>query len=219
MKMKIILLIALGIFVTYSGSTQILEEEIANLTEGHILELENLQSSNLAYIKQAGDNNSIITMQQRIDDFSNPILTGQQRTGNWGLLNQNGADHETSLWQSGLGNVALLRLEGSLTFTDVRQTGNENMISSNLNNLSKQLHSVLLDQAGNSNQIQLDVLGNGSNTEVDYSISIRQTGNDLAFKGTYESNMLPVEIHQKSGATGEGMSVTVTTSAFYFPMK
>jgi hypothetical protein len=93
------------------------------------------------------------------------------------------------------------------------------MISSNLNNLSKQVHSLLLDQVGNSNKIQLDVLGNNFNTDVNYAISVNQTGNDLAFQGSYDSNMLPVEIHQKSGATGEGMSVTVTTSAFYFPMK
>lgn len=218
--MKRIVIIVLGLFVAFSVCAQVIsEKEINDLLKSQMLEIEDLQNSNITFIRQTGDQNSMIAFQQKLDLSSNQILTGQLGNGNSGNISQIGNGHNTRLLQTGSENDAQLNLDGNATFTEVRQTGNANVIKSNLNNLSKQLHSVLLAQAGNSNQIQLDVLGNGSNAEVDYSISIHQTGNELTFSGNYESNMLPVEIHQKSGATGEGMAVTVTTSAFYFPMK
>ena len=173
----------------------------------------------MASFSQINLNCNTVFIQQNIDVSSGQILTEYNNKGNSGHVYQNGNEHDTRLLQTGNGNKAQLNLDGGQTFTDVRQSGNENMISSNLNNLSKQVHSVLLDQLGNSNEIQLEVLGNSINSDGNRAISVNQSGNGLAFKGTYESNMLPVEIHQKSGAADEGMSVTVSTSAFYYPMK
>jgi hypothetical protein len=51
-------------------------------------------------------------------------------------------------------------------------------------------------------------------------VSVTQTGNDLNFSffGTNNSPDVPVNIEQKSGMNGQGMDVSVTTSAFYFPL-
>ena len=218
--MKIVLFVTLAFVVAFSGKAQIFaQDEIVKQVWVDIPGIEDLHYSNLAYIRQTGNQNNMVTFQQNLGTPSNQILTKQLGERNFGTVTQTGNDHEISLLQNGTGNEARLNFDGSLTFAEVRQSGNENSIYSNLNNFSKQIHSVMLGQEGNSNKIELTVLGNIFNPENDYTISVQQTGNDLAFQGNYESGMLPVEITQKSGINGGGMSVTVSTSAFYFPMK
>jgi hypothetical protein len=218
--MKIILFVMLGIVVAFSGKAQIFEQnKIVNQVWLDIPGIEDLQYLNLAYIKQTGNQNNMVAFQQNLGASANQILTEQFGENNFGTVTQTGYNHEINLFQNGTGNEAQLNFDGSLTFAEVRQSGNENSIHSNLNNFSKQIHSVMLGQEGSSNKIELTVLGSIFNPENDYTISVQQTGNDLAFQGNYESGMLPVEITQKSGINGGGMSVTVSTSAFYFPLK
>ena len=107
---------------------------------------------------------------------------------------------------------------GGLTNTEVNQTGNNNSIVGILGNNSLQLYSAILEQRGNSNNIELTLLGNNEISGVERLVSVTQNGSNLNFSGTYDSPDVPVRIEQKSGENGQGMDVNVTTSAFYFPI-
>ncbi len=183
---------------------------------GNILNEADVEYINQVFVKQSGSINSVF-IHQDLNALSSQIFRGYE--GNLGIISQNGNQHYSKLFQVGNGNKTHLIIEGNLTFTDIKQFGDKNIIYSSLSNLGKQVHSVMLDQAGNSNKIELEVEGNSFSQETNYSISVSQRGNELGFKGSYESSSLPVEITQKSGKDGGGMSVIVTSSSFYFPMK
>ncbi|MFW5720947.1 MAG: hypothetical protein ACOCWW_01025 [Bacteroidota bacterium] len=157
-------------------------------------------------IKQLSNSESDISLEEQQMDFSNKTI-----------INQSGNNHFTHLNQNGSGNEARLLSEGGFTKMKITQTGNNNSIFSNISNNTLQLYSTLLEQSGDGNNIELTLLGNNVNSDIERAVSVRQTGNDLKFSGTYDSPDLPVKIEQKSGINGEGMDVKVTTSSFYFP--
>lgn len=146
-------------------------------------------------------------------------VEADQQTGfsNNAIINQTGNNHITSLRQSGYGNEAKLFSTGSFTKMEVNQAGNNNSIVSNFNNNTRQLYSAILEQRGNNNNIKLTLLGNNEIYGVERLVSVTQTGSNLNFTRTYDSSDVPVNIEQKSGMNGQGMDVSVTTSAFYFP--
>ncbi len=79
------------------------------------------------------------------------------------------------------------------------QNGNNNSIFSNLSNNTTQLYSAVLQQNGDGNNIELNLLGNNVIPGIDRLVSVTQTGNDLNFTGTYDSPDQPVKIEQTSG--------------------
>lgn len=159
---------------------------------------------------------------KQISDAGKAIIAAEQEMAfsNKAFISQNGNNHKTQITQTGNGNEASLFSEGGYTTMNVTQAGNNNSIFSNLSNNTLQLFSTILEQKGNGNNIELTLLGNSVIPQIERVVSVvSQTGNDLHFSGTYNSPDLPVQIDQKSGTNGAGMSVGVTTSAFYFPMK
>ncbi len=158
---------------------------------------------------------------QQIGDASNALLAAEQGMtfSNIAFISQTGTGHNTSVSQKGSNNEANLYSDGSFTKTSVAQTGDNNTIFSNFSNNTLQLYSTILEQKGNSNNIELTLLGNNVISNIVRVVSVTQIGNDLHFSGTYDSPDAPVQIDQKSGSGGAGMSVSVTTSAFYFPTK
>ncbi len=215
--MKKWLAFGIGIFIIKLVAAQSISENTFMKISSYIVpELAN--AGNVSVVKQIGDDNTTI-IQQHLSEMTNQILTVQFGTDNSVNIKQTGSSHETRLFQTGNNNETILNVDGASTYSNIKQFGNENIIYSSLSNLGKQVHSVMLDQAGNSNKIELEVEGNSFSQETNYSISVSQRGNELGFKGSYESSSLPVEITQKSGKDGGGMSVIVTSSSFYFPMK
>ena len=158
---------------------------------------------------------------QQISDADKTLLSTEQEMAysNIAFISQTGTGHNTTVLQKGSNNEASLYSDGSFTKTSVTQTGDNNSIFSNLSNNSLQLYSTILEQKGNSNNIEITLLGNNVISNIERVVSVTQTGNDLHFSGTYDSPDVPVQINQKSGIDGAGMSVNVTSSAFYFPTK
>lgn len=158
---------------------------------------------------------------RQINDAGNLLLATEQEMAfsNKAFINQTGNNHKMHLTQIGYGNEASLLSEGGFTIMNVTQTGNNNSIFSNLSNNTLQLYSAILEQKGNSNNIEFILSGNNVIPDIERIVSVKQTGNDLNFSGEYDSPNVPVQIEQKSGNDGAGMSVSVATSAFYFPMK
>jgi hypothetical protein len=199
------------ILITLMGineiKAQIIQSEQDELLGSKDLLQETKLKSNLL-IQQIGDAGNALFVAEQKMDFSNKAF-----------INQTGNSHNTRLEQTGSGNEALLISEGGFTKMEITQSGNYNTVFSKLNNTTTQLYSTALEQNGDGNNIELTLLGNNVIPGIDRLVSVRQTGNDLNFSGKYDSPDLPVQINQKSGTNGAGMSVSVITSAFYFPTK
>jgi hypothetical protein len=199
-----ILIVLIGVTEIYA---QIIQPETSELQTNKKWLQETKSESDLLIQQVRGGNRTLMAAKQELD------------MSNRSIINQTGNNHNTNLTQTGNGNEANLLSEGGFTNMNVTQTGNNNSIFSNLSNNTLQLYSAILEQKGNSNNIELTLLGNNVITDIGRVVNVAQTGNDLHFSGTYDSPEMPVQIEQKSGINGLGMSVNVTTSAFYFPMK
>jgi minor curlin subunit len=159
---------------------------------------------------------------QQIGDARNTLLLATEQEmaySNIAFISQTGTGHNTIVMQTGSSNEANLYSDGIFTKTSVTQTGDNNSIFSNLSNNTLQLYSTFLKQKGNNNNIEITLLGDNVISHIESIVSVTQTGNNLHFSGTYNSPDVPIQINQKSGTGGAGMSVIVTTSAFYFPIK
>ena len=204
MKSVVVILV---VFICFQEiQAQILQPETEKITDSWELLPKTKSKSNLL-IQQINNATTASSMQQEMN-FSNQAI-----------INQTGNNHKTVLTQTGSNNEASLVSEGGFTNMNIIQTGNNNSVSSSLSNNTTQLYSTVLQQTGDGNNIELTLLGNNVIPEIDRLVSVTQTGNGLIFTGTYDSPDQPISVDQQSGAGGAGMSVTVNTSAFYFPMK
>jgi minor curlin subunit len=216
-NMFLFLVFIIGGFLITTGQTP--EENLDELLNGQIFQVDNLLYSNLSFIQQTGDQNSITTLQEQQGRISNFVSAEQQGAANAGYVEQVGSAHTTVLLQNGSGNEANIWSVGDYTVTLINQQGYDNTINSYIDNQGFLPKAVLLQQYGNYNHIDFALLGNGclwnSWPQAAY---IKQTGNNLEATAVFDWYISPVYIEQQSGAGG-GMSVNVSTTAFSFPMK
>jgi minor curlin subunit len=203
----------------FAGYAQSIEEQVQELVKFHVLNESNILNANLTSVNQVGTNNNIVAIQQNEGPCLNYVYSQQQGQTNIGYIEQTGDAHATLLNQEGQGNEANLWSEGSLTYTQIDQTGSYNTINSYIDNHGLLPKAALLQQTGNNNSIDFALLGNGCLSDSwPKGAYIKQTGNDLEVTALFDSYQCPVYIEQQSGANG-GMSINVSTTAFNFPMK
>ncbi len=195
-------------------------EEISDLINYHIIDINDQSTVNIAQLNQIGDNNAITVLQQYSGNVTNQISSVQLGDNNRAYINETGDGHTALLLQNGCNNEANLWSEGSLTFTKVQQIGNDNVVDSYIINNKRSLSkAAILQQTGDNNRIDLALLGDGRWYKAwPITAYFKQTGNDLNVNAISDSYQYPVYIEQQAGTRG-GMSVSVSTSAFSFPMK
>jgi hypothetical protein len=219
---KLIVLLSLIVFGgMLSAIGQVIsDEEVIELLNGHVLQLDNLTNSNLSFIRQVGDENTAISIQEQEGIVSNLVMMNQDGIGNTGYIEQTGSGLETLLWQYYFTNEANLWSVGKNIRTSVKQDGDGNIINSYIENDGVNSRSATLLQAGNQNRIDLSLTGDGfGNNPVEQTVIINQYGNRHEVKAFMEPFSEPIEINQYPGVGGEGMKVDVSTSTFNFPMK
>jgi len=215
MKHLLTFLFFLTVFALASTAQVCSDENTWGLLDYDIMESGVLLNSNLTIIKQTGTQNNIVTIQQNPGVSANQILSNQHGARNVGYINQMGESHQTSLRQSGNRNEANLWSSGNLANTSVIQKGNGNFINSYIDNKVAQLHSASLVQHGRSNSIELALMGNSLSTDLDCTVSVVQTGNANMAELILDHFDAPyLKVEQTGGAV-----ITITHSAFSFPMK
>lgn len=219
---KLIVLLSLIVFGgMFPAIGQVIsDEEVIELLNGHVLQLDNLTNSNLSFIRQVGDENTAISIQEQQGSASNHVLVNQNGTGNRGYIEQPGSGLETYLWQYNANNEANLWSVGENIHTSVKQDGEGNVINSYIENTGLVLRSAALLQEGNDNRIDLSLKGDGfGGNAAEQTVVINQNGNQHEVKAFMEPFSAPLEINQTPGVNGEGMKIDVSTSTFSFPMK
>jgi minor curlin subunit len=194
-------------------------EELEMMEQLNLLQLNSLEESNVTYIQQVGSSNqvrSILTQQG-----TSPNVVGVQQSGssNSAYSDVDGSGHIVVIRQDGTGNEANVWSRGNLATTVVLQDGNYNLLNSYLENRGINSRTATLSQVGDRNKIEFALTGDGPLLDIWAETSmIRQSGSNLELNATFDSYSSPIQIEQQSGVGG-GMSVDVSTSAFYFPMK
>ncbi|WP_320112648.1 hypothetical protein [Draconibacterium orientale] len=169
---------------------------------------------------QIGNQNNLVSVQQQEGVFSNVIISKQYNDKNEAYINQVGSGHASVLVQKGNGNEANLWSDGEMTVSKAWQQGDDNTINSFIRNKALIPKVAALIQVGNSNNIELALTGNGFVSEGwPKAALIEQKGNDLEVVAKLDSYSSPLFIRQQSGTSGEGMSINISNSDFYFPMK
>lgn len=215
-----LLIIIVGMFPAIAIGQVIPDEEVIELINGHILQLDQLTNSNLSLIRQVGNENSAISIQEQEGIVLNLVMMNHDGVGNAGYIEHAGSDLKTYLHQHGLNNEANLWSVGTNILTSVKQDGQGNVIKSYIENYGVNLRSAALLQDGNQNTIDLSLKGNGfGNNLLEQIVIINQYGNQHEVTAFIEPFSTPVEIKQYSGTGGEGMKVNISTSTFNFPMK
>ena len=214
----LLLFLVTKVFFVVAQDSEI--EDIPELINNHIIETGKLNSVNLAFIHQVGDNNMIQSQQYQEGAVSNYFILNQNGFGNNGYINQEGAGHITQMQQTGLNNEANSWSLGEATLSLINQEGNDNKINSYIDNQGFLPKSVALEQNGNHNSIDIALLGNGFwNESFPKAAHVNQNGNNLEFNAVLDSYHSPILVEQQSGSSGGGMTVTISNSAFNFPMK
>lgn len=219
---KIILLFSIVVFAgIHPALGQVIsDEEVAELINGHVLQLDNINNSNISIIRQIGDENSAVSIQEQEGIIPNLVMMNQEGSGNEGYIEQTGTELKTYLWQYDLNNEANLWSVGKNILTSVKQDGDGNIVNSYIENDGVILRSARLLQEGNQNRIDISLMGNGlGNNLVEQTAIINQYGNQHEVIALIEPFSAPFEINQYPGMGGEGMKVNISTSAFNFPMK
>lgn len=179
-----------------------------------------IRQANTASLIQQGENNSMISIQEMNGMLGNQILSDQSGSSNIGYIKQVGELHFTRLAQSGSDNEANLWQRGQKVVSEVIQSGQNNTINSYIDNELYFPKIARLEQTGQNNTIELALLGNGSwSNSWPLAALIRQNGNNHSVSAKLESFSSPVVVSQQAGVSGEGMSITISNSAFYFPTK
>ena len=207
----ICLLILIGIFPTHGQVVS--DEEIIELVNGHVLQLDYLSSNNISFIRQVGEENNAIAIQEKDGLTSNVSMINQDGIGNTGYIEQTGSELKTYLWQYNITNEANLWSAGANIETSVKQDGERNVINSYIQNDGVNKRSAKFLQEGNQNKIDFSLLGSHPMEQV---AIINQYGNQHEVEAHMEPTSAPIIINQHGG---EGMKVNVSTSTFNFPMK
>jgi hypothetical protein len=195
--------------------------DLEELISGHVFHVNNLLYSNLSFIRQTGNENSVVTIQEQQGLLSNFVSVEQLNQGNNAWIEQTGSGHGARLLQNGSGNEANLWSVGSLSLTVAKQEGEGNLINSYIDNQKLLPKGALLLQNGNNNSIEFALLGNDGFWKDSWprAAYIKQNGNDLEVSALFDSYSWPVYIEQQSGPGGAGMKVNVSTTDFSFFMK
>lgn len=196
------------------------DEEMQDLLNSSEIQVGNPIISNFMLIRQIDQNNTIDVTQNQQGVWQNTVLFNQNGAGNSGYINQTGSGIETNLWQYKSGNEANLWSEGENIKMEVKQDGNDNSISSFIENYFLVSRSAYLLQQGNNNRIELALFGDGIPSVSDaQQVQISQTGNDHSVDAVLENSFAPITITQTPGVNGEGMPVNISNSTFAFPSK
>ena len=191
-----------------------------SLDELNFFDAVELVNSSNSIIDQIGNDNNINVIQQQEGELSNVIISKQYSDKNNAYINQVGSGHASVLVQKGNGNEANLWSDGEMTVSKAWQQGDDNTINSFIRNEALIPKVAALIQVGNSNNIELALTGNGFVSEGwPKAAIIEQKGNDLDVVAKLDSYSSPLLIRQQSGSSGEGMSVNISNSDFFFPMK
>jgi|SRR5690554_6065620 len=197
-----------------------MEVDIEEVLNGYVSNVNSLLYSNLLFMKQYGNDNHLISVQEQTGFLQNKQIVLQDGTKNYTSSKQSGTQINTLIEQYNSNNKADIISKGENIHVRARQNGNYNKINSYIENDGSSKRSADLLQAGDGNHINLDLRGDGfgSSTEEQW-VKITQQGNGheaIAIKNPFSASF---EIEQMPGAGGAGMKVEVSTSDFYFPMK
>lgn len=214
--------ISILFFALFVNQFLLAQPAFNELSENELEWLENngLLSTNFSSVSQIGNNNSIVAIQQQEGVLSNTLISRQYQSENSGYIKQVGEAHSTLLVQNGTGNEANIWSEGDLTLTQTWQQGNDNTINSYIDNRGILPKAAALVQIGNNNNIELALIGNGfAWNGWPKAASVTQEGNNLEVVAKLDAYRSPLLIKQQSGTSGGGMSINISNTDFYFPMK
>lgn len=196
------------------------DPEEGTLTKGETVELINsniiepgFQGSNdVVQLNQAGNENTLVAVQQ-ISGASTYVLTAYQ-TGdhNNGYVSQTGEGHETYLLQTGNFNHANMWSVGSKVLQTAKQEGDQNLINSYIENYSYSFRAAGIFQLGDHNRVQLQLSDHGTANSLS-GIAIVQNGPGNSAELSLDHFEAPyLKVEQNGGAV-----VAITHSDFYFP--
>ncbi len=194
-----------------------LEIRCWELEQFDIIEQEISINNNRSSINQIGYNQSMIVVQEHEKQFSNSVISAQFDSGNSGYIEQIGSGHYTILVQNGRGNEANAWSNGDLALTKIYQKGVSNKIDSYIDNQGILPKANILVQNGVGNEMQIALLGNGNcwYQRLPKVVDARQYGENNNLQLILDHSILPgIKVTQ----TG-GQSVSITQTAFNFPMK
>ena len=222
LKITILICYLLTLGTTYiyaQDPDQIEEVDLEELMNGRVHKVDELLYSNLSFIHQTGDENQVTSIQQQQGQLANYSEIEQLNRANKAYVNQQGSGHNTILFQNGVENDANLWSDGKNVKIMVWQEGDVNTVNSYIENYTSPSRSATLLQKGNNNNISVALRGDNFQGADDQWIKIKQYGNNHHAEAHLEPFSTPVEIIQSPGDGGAGMSISISNSAFSFPMK
>jgi len=216
MKKQFLFLSVCLLMINLSSTAQgVTTSEAVELINNRAINWEFPVVSDRLQLDQVGNNNQLTAIQQ-LDDNTSYILTAKQEGNeNKGYIKQEGKGHESVLLQNGYSNEASLWSLGSNTQNFVQQKGNGNSINSLIENYNFNARATTSIQVGNVNRIDLQMNdAHADNNLLGLLVIQKGSGNSaLLSLDNIQSPYLKVE--QK----GSGAAVSITQSAFNFPMK
>ncbi|UJP65721.1 hypothetical protein [Mongoliitalea daihaiensis] len=210
--MKKIISVILFWFIAVGGSIAQSGMAISNnldLINAEILSIEFSSQKNVAVIQQLGNSNKSEILQQNTGNGSNTAVILQSNELNIGFIQQVGTYLSSSLLQIGIGNVANISSSGQNITQTIQQTGNGNVVNTNIENFSNAIFNVALNQVGSNNLI--DIIFSGTNSTFGDQFILNQFGDGQSFRGDISTVSTPIEITQTPGIGGVGMQVNVST--------
>ncbi|MCH7398370.1 hypothetical protein MM236_10235 [Belliella sp. DSM 107340] len=208
--------LALSFLAVSPICAQVLEDErIQELATVRVIQPNVGVQENVSVIQQVGGQNSATIFQIPQDiqagNFAQIMQNGNLNTS---VLRQFGYNLNTVSIQTGNNNQGTIRSVGENINISTTQRGNENSITADVENLGIFTRTVLLEQSGNRNEINLDFLNGSTLGSSNESVRISQRGNQQQLNLSLDNAAGPVEISQTPGIDGQGMQVNVVTSVF-----
>ncbi|MGY6520802.1 MAG: hypothetical protein ACXIUD_03680 [Mongoliitalea sp.] len=179
------------------------------LINSEIISVDFSGNGNLAAIQQLGNSNQAEIFQQNTGNSVNAAVILQSDEQNKGFIQQVGTYLSSTLLQIGIGNSANMSSTGQNITQNIQQTGNRNVVNTNIENFSNAVFNVALNQVGSNNLI--DIIFSGSNSSFGEQFVLNQFGDGQSFRGDISTVSTPIEITQTPGIGGVGMQVNVST--------
>jgi len=202
--------ISLAAFSQESQSER--EEE---LVSNQIISPDVMLPSNSATVMQVGNRNNAAVFQQG----QNLVMLNQNGDNNVGYVDQAGGQNRAILTQLGNSNDAGLWTIGQNITLNANQAGNNNTINAYIENDGIGARIATLNQQGNSNQIDVALLGNEFIGSGNQTFEATQIGNGSSLTALIDPFQSPVSVTQTSGSGGAGMTLNISTTTFNFPMR
>ncbi|GMQ31558.1 hypothetical protein [Algoriphagus confluentis] len=202
--------------IPFSLMGQELESERnLRLVTNQIISTNGVITGNEALVRQIGDNNDSRVFQQG----QNMASITQEGLQNTGYVEQVGSQNQASLRQTGTWNEVSLWAIGQNISINSTQEGRGNVINAYLEYAGVSGRSANLVQLGNGNRIDIALLGNGFVSSGPQSAEVRQVGNQHTLEAFIDPFSGPISVTQNPGVNGAGMSLSISTSAFNFPLR